>query len=108
MPSEMNSTLRKYLSLPLVLVAAAISRAAESPAINLRRTITVEVVERTKDAVVNISALKIIAQKYNPFAGNPFFQDFDFGQTRMVPASSLGSGFIVHASGYVVTNNHVI
>jgi serine protease Do len=77
--------------------------------INLRRTVTVEVVERTKNAVVNISAMKMIAEQTDPFAGNPFFQRFGgMGQTVYVPGNSLGSGFIVHSTGYVVTNNHVI
>jgi serine protease Do len=77
--------------------------------VNLRRTVTVEVVERTKNAVVNISAMKMIAEQSDPFAGNPFFQRFGgMGQTVYVPGNSLGSGFIVHPSGYVVTNNHVI
>jgi Do/DeqQ family serine protease len=65
-------------------------------------------VQRTGPAVVNIYASQQV-QARSPFSGDPFFERF-FGRQQMSPRvqSSLGSGVMVDASGYVVTNHHVI
>ncbi len=61
-------------------------------------------------AVVNIYTTKVVTQR-SPLLEDPFFRRF-FGQDPAVPRqrmeSSLGSGVIVSAQGYLLTNNHVI
>ena len=68
-----------------------------------------DMVEKLQPAVVNISTKQRV-QVQNPFSGTPFGDLFGFGQgqpqTRQ--AQSLGSGFLISADGYIVTNNHVV
>jgi S1-C subfamily serine protease len=68
------------------------------------------VVKETAPAVVNIYARQVVQDRANPFAGDPFFDQFfqDFGDTRPRVQNSLGSGVIVVAEGIVVSNHHVI
>ncbi|KPL69412.1 protease [Erythrobacter sp. SG61-1L] len=73
-----------------------------------------DLTEQLQPAVVNISTRQRITVNTSPFAGTPFGDLFGgltprgggVPQTR--EAQSLGSGFLISADGYLVTNNHVI
>ena len=84
------------------------ARSAPPESLNLRRTVTVEVVQKVKDSVVNISTTKLIARRRAPLGFSPFWDELDGGNVVRVPAHSLGTGFIIHEDGYVVTNHHVV
>src|SRR5690606_17748151 len=70
------------------------------------------------DAVVNISTSQSVAVRPgipmpNAPEGSPFrdfFEDFFNNRNGGRPqrVQSLGSGFVIDPSGYIVTNNHVI
>ena len=61
--------------------------------------------------VANISSLQVVRTRNSPFPNDPFFRYF-FGDDdqfmRDRRSMSLGSGVIISADGYVITNNHVV
>jgi serine protease Do len=81
------------------------SPAAPQSDSNLRLTNDVRVYQMVKDAVVNITSSRIVTARVA--TGNDFFDTFN-PQFRQVPAQSLGSGFVIHPSGYIITNEHVV
>ncbi|MBN2212001.1 MAG: trypsin-like peptidase domain-containing protein [Sedimentisphaerales bacterium] len=70
-----------------------------------RRTPIVEAFEKNKDTVVSILGKRDISTRDEMY--NWILEDFPFFQQRNL-RPSLGSGFIIHPRGYIVTNAHVI
>jgi serine protease Do len=112
------------------LVAPA-SQATVPPAVLESQGSFADLVERVSPAVVNVSSVRAggPAEPEMPMTGTPFDEFFRrFGgpgfpgpgfEGPQIPgrppgpqqrgeAVSMGSGFVIDASGYVVTNNHVV
>jgi serine protease Do len=81
----------------LVLVAATAARGVDPR----RVTPAVEVVREQGDAVVNVSATHVVESRGGLWEGF-------FDAPRRATSNSVGSGAIVHSSGYVLTNAHVV
>jgi serine protease Do len=62
--------------------------------------------------VANISSITVVRTRNSPFQDDElfryFFGDNEFFAPRDRRSLSLGSGVIISADGYIVTNNHVI
>jgi len=95
----------RKLAVSLVLaVFAAFGPAATGAEKASRITPVVLAYRKAGPAVVNISAEKIVNDRFGLFGRDPFADIF----RRPVRRKSVGSGVVIHSDGYVVTNAHVV
>ena len=98
----------------------------EAPTVEIRQTASeparppangpysyAQAVDRASPAVVNINTAKVVTVRPHPFFDDPVFRQFFGGADNLITPrkrveTSLGSGVIMSAQGYILTNHHVI
>jgi serine protease Do len=67
-----------------------------------------DLAQQATDAVVNISTEKVVKTGFGKLPNRQFFENFFGPLPKRMKIRALGSGIIMDAQGYVITNNHVI
>jgi serine protease Do len=115
------TTLFLLAAILAVMLSPALSYAAGKEQLRALSDAFVKVAEEVKPSVVNVSTTQKIKHPMSPFG--PFRRSphqgpddeenpFDFFFPEMpggeIESKSLGSGVIIDAKGYILTNNHVV
>lgn len=118
--ARLSRAARRVLSVPsgfalAMLIGSVLAGPAQAADPFLRRTATVDVVERIGPSVVNITTERLASDEspFHPRGSNgapPRFEEFfqNFYEPRQRTVQSLGSGVIFDREGHILTNMHVV
>ena len=91
----------------VLLVIFALATASVIAAQGSRRTVVVQVVDRVRPAVVNLTARQVVNVRRRSLFGD-LFPEFAPPGSQAYSSQSLGTGVVISADGTIVTNEHVI
>ncbi len=111
MAAPKTDTRQKWLAALMVGMALAVATVVPVDAQNRPATFA-ELAEQVSPSVVNITTSTVIASRTDDEGvvpeGSPFEDFFNNAPGGERRSSALGSGFVISADGFIVTNNHVI
>jgi serine protease Do len=112
-PALVHAGIVLWALIPFVVASPAVAQTTPMQPVDPRRaervTPVVRVFKQASPAVVNLSTSRVVTVQRRMGFGN-LFDDFFAVPSgpRQYKTQSVGSGFVIHEDGYIVTNAHVV